>query len=98
MRIVHTCKPATADARYSSQVVLDDELPLHEAVAQAHVLAVTQNLLPKWFNELSAPNPELDGEPVRSIDKVIVENGLAMYLRRHPVKNSSNIGTGVVVV
>ncbi len=98
MRIVHARKSATADACYSSKVVLNDEIPFHEAVTQTHVLAIAEYLLPQRFNELSTPYPEFDGKPIWGIDKIIVENGLTMNLRGYPVENSGNVGAGIVMV
>ena len=42
MRVVHAGKPAGDDARYSSEIVLNNDLTLHQAVPQIQVLSVAE--------------------------------------------------------
>ena len=68
------------DAGYSSEVVLNDYVAFHQAITQTEVLTIAEDFLLKRIYELSAAYPELNREPVRCIDKVVVENGLAVNL------------------
>src|SRR5690242_17422888 len=96
MRVGHADEAATVQRRLMALLITEREVAADGREPDVKLVAVTEQIYVGEPDHVAALDAQLEDQPVRQVDEILVEHGQAAQDRRLAVVTAVRIGAGIV--